>query len=100
MTAGRRRPPAPVTRAVASTAVPRARAIITSTGPPGAAWMMTKFTSMIPNSVGTISTTRRPMYASMEPIIAPRFPAPGPGGPDARPGTPGALLDVGISDRL
>ncbi len=55
-------PPAPPpTRAVASPAVPLIRARVCSTGPPGAAWMMTKFTSMIPNSVGTISSSRRTM---------------------------------------
>jgi hypothetical protein len=36
-------------------------AIICSTGPPGAAWMITKFTSMIPNRVGIISSRRRTM---------------------------------------
>jgi hypothetical protein len=46
---------------VASIDVPWIWASICSTGPPGAAWMMTKLTTMMPNSVGTTSIRRRRM---------------------------------------
>jgi len=40
-------------------------AIICSTGPPGAAWMIKKLISKMPNNVGTISSSRRKIYASI-----------------------------------
>ena len=48
----------PPMRAVAETSVPVSCAITRSTGPPGANWMMAKLISMIPNSVGMISSMR------------------------------------------
>src|SRR3990167_1277424 len=44
---------------------PSSLAIICSTGPPGAAWMMMKLISRMPNSVGMISNRRRKIYASI-----------------------------------
>ena len=51
----------PAKRSVALTAVPWMRASICSTGPPGAAWMMKKLTTMMPIRVGTTSIRRRRM---------------------------------------
>ncbi|MNC50027.1 hypothetical protein D3C75_992450 [compost metagenome] len=45
--------------------MPCKRAIACSTGPPGAAWTMTKLTSRMISKVGTISNSRRRMYAVM-----------------------------------
>ena len=45
-------------RAVAETSVPVSCAIIRSTGPPGANWMTTKLTVIIPNMVGINSNKR------------------------------------------
>ncbi len=55
--------PAPdcVTRSVMAAPCPVNCAMICSTGPPGAVWMMTKLMSMIANSVGIISSRRRIM---------------------------------------
>src|SRR2546428_3417619 len=58
-------PVPPDTRAVASTALPLARALITSTGPPGATCTMAKLTTMMPKSVGTIRSSRRAISASI-----------------------------------
>src|SRR4029450_11412928 len=55
----------PPTRAVASPASPLMRAIISSTGPPGAACTTMKLTTMMPKSVGTIRGRRRAMEAGM-----------------------------------
>jgi hypothetical protein len=52
-------PVPPLTRSVALTDWPLRREIICSTGPPGAACTMTKFTTMIANKVGMINSTRR-----------------------------------------
>jgi len=51
----------PEKRSVASTEVPWICASICSTGPPGAAWMMKKLTTMMPIRVGTTSISRRRM---------------------------------------
>jgi hypothetical protein len=52
-------PVPPLTRSVALTSLPLRREIICSTGPPGAACTITKFTTMIANRVGMISAMRR-----------------------------------------
>jgi hypothetical protein len=55
-------PPPPEMRPVAppeAASKPSSLAIICSTGPPGAAWMMMKLISRMPNRVGTISSRRR-----------------------------------------
>jgi hypothetical protein len=52
-------PRSPDTRAVGSPPVPCRRAIIVSTGPPGATCTMAKFSARIPRSVGTMSRSRR-----------------------------------------
>jgi len=44
---------------------PSSLAIICSTGPPGAAWMITKLISKMPSNVGMISSSRRKIYASI-----------------------------------
>jgi hypothetical protein len=46
---------------VEATAVPLSSAMACSTGPPGANCTMTKFSTMIPNRVGIISSRRRTM---------------------------------------
>src|SRR5256885_2297922 len=58
-------PPPPPKRALAPTAVPLSSAITCSTGPPGAAWITAKLITMIANSVGMISSSRRTIYASI-----------------------------------
>ena len=45
-------------RDVIETSLPVSCAIMRSTGPPGANWMMTKLISMMPIIVGTISKSR------------------------------------------
>ena len=47
------------TDAVDDMFMPVAWAIACSTGPPGANWTMMKLITMIPNSVGAISSSRR-----------------------------------------
>jgi hypothetical protein len=51
----------PEKRSVAPTAVPSSLASICSTGPPGAACTMKKFSTMMPNSVGITRARRRRM---------------------------------------
>ena len=52
-------PPPPPNRLVGATLVPVTSAMICSTGPPGATWMIRKLTTMIPISVGIIRNSRR-----------------------------------------
>jgi hypothetical protein len=59
----RNSPPAPLTRSVAATSVPFNFEIICWIGPPGAACTIKKLTTMIANSVGSISAIRRIAYA-------------------------------------
>jgi hypothetical protein len=55
--------PPPESLSVALTASPCSFAIICSTGPPGAIWMIMKLTVIIPIRVGTTSSKRRIIYA-------------------------------------